>query len=418
MTRALTTLVDRFLRARDGSVGLIFSLLIVPLIAVAGAGYDFAAISVLKSQLQAAADAGALRAAGELRLAKGGHHDLTPVARPPAQNVLARSAQSLRDVHIEAALVESNSAVRVSVQGTYDPKVVRLLYKEPVRLAATAIARANGFPICALGLEPSASHAVYLEANAKVTAQYCAVHSNSTNPEGLSGGANSFLKAGMICSAGGKYGGKSNFEPDPLTDCPVVPDPLAQRAPPPVGPCAHTDERIDGGTITLTPGVYCGGLTIIGASSVTLSPGIYVMKDGPLLVDGGSSFKATGVGVYLTGANAVFNFSANTSVSMTAPNSGPMAGMLFFEDPTAPGLREHKILSDNASVLLGTIYLPKGRLEVETNKPVGKQSAFTIIVAQRMELYGGSELVLNSDYASTSVPVPGGLNAGRTYLIK
>ncbi len=403
---------------RRGNVAVLFSLSLLPMLALTGAGYEFLAISNLKSQLQAAADAGALRAARELRLARSGVYDVTAVVRTAAQTELARSVQPLSNVNIAAILIDNASAAQVTISATYQPTLMRLAFKDPIRLGAQAVARSNGFPICALGLDPQARGAIHLEANAKVTAQYCAVQSNSKHPQGLSGADNSLLTAGMICSAGGKVGKRINFAPDPLTDCPIVADPLASRAAPPVGGCAHNNEVITAGAVTLMPGTYCGGLKITAGAVVTLSPGEYVMKDGPLVVDGGSSFRATNAGVFLTGANATFKFATDSSISMSAPTSGPLAGMLFFEDHAAPTLQQHEILSDDAPFLLGTIYLPQGRLIVNANKAIAQSSAFTIIVAMRMELYGGPNLILNSDYNSTNVPVPGGLNPGYSYLTR
>lgn len=419
--RLVRRLVDSLvaaLRDRRGNLAVMFSLSLLPMIGVAGAGYDFFVISTLRNQLQIAADAGALRAARELRLARSGNYDLTPVARTAAQVVLARSVQPMTNVGIAATLIDNNRAAQVTITAHYQPTVMRVVYKQPIRVGAQAIARTSGFPICALGLDESGKGAIYLEANAKVTAQFCAVQSNSKHPQGLSGGDNSLLKAGMTCSSGGKVGKGINFEPDPITDCPIIPDPLAARPPPSVSGCGHTDEVISGATMTLMPGTFCGGLKITAGAVVTLSPGVYVMKDGPLVVEGGSSFKATSAGVYLTGAKATFRFATDSSIRMTAPTTGPMAGMLFFEDRAAPLQQAHEILSDDASLLLGTIYLPRGRRSVNANKAIAQASAFTIIVAQRMELFGGSDLVLNSDYDSTNVPVPGGLNPGYSYLTK
>lgn len=416
---ALRRLARRFRDAaqdRLGSVAVFFSLSLLPLIAIAGAGYDFLAVANLKSQLQAAADAGALRAARELRLARSGHYDVTPIVKSAATTVLAHTRPPIGDIDVAAALIDANTAVRVTINAKYQPMLLRAIYREPIKFGAQAVARTTGFPICALGLDQSARGTVYLEADARVTAQFCAVQSNSRHPEGLSGAGNSALTAGMICSAGGKFGNKVNFSPEPLTDCPIVPDPLAARPPPPIGACAHNNEVVSGGTLTLMPGTYCGGLKITDGAVVTLAPGEYVMKDGPLVVDGHSSFRATGAGVYLTGANATFTFAADSSISMTAPTSGALAGMLFFEDHGAAPLQKHQILSNDAPLLLGTIYLPQGRLYVDSNKSIAQSSAFTIIVANRMELFGGPNLVLNSDYDSVNVPVPGGLNPGYAYL--
>jgi hypothetical protein len=48
--------------------------------------------------------------------------------------------------------------------------------------------------------------------------------------------------------------------------------------------------------------------------------------------------------------------------SVTAPTNGPLAGLLFYEAPSALVGQVHYIYSDNAPVLLGTIYPPKNKL--------------------------------------------------------
>lgn len=407
-------------RDRRGGVALLFSLSLLPIVAVAGAGYDFFAISNLKSQLQAAADAGALRAASELRLARSGGYDLTPVAKTAAQVVLSRSIRTLTDVRIAATLLDKNTAVEVAIDAWYQPSILRVVYNMPIRLVAKSVARTNGFPICALALDETilGVATLYLETSARVTAQFCAVQSNSKAPVGITAMNSSKLTAGQICSSGGTYGPKANFEPPPLNDCPIVPDPLASRPAPTVGACSRNNEVIDSGTITLMPGTYCGGLKVTGGAIVNLAPGEYVMKDGPLVVESGSTLNAQSAGVYLTGSKATIQFASNSNISMTAPVSGALAGILFFEDRAASLYQIHKLTSDNAPVLLGTIYLPRGQLIVDANRPIAQQSAFTIIVARRIALMAGPNLVLNSDYGATKVPAPAGLTPGYSYLTK
>ena len=59
-----------------------------------------------------------------------------------------------------------------------------------------------------------------------------------------------------------------------------------------------------------------------------------------------------------------------------------------------------------------------GRLVVDAKKPVADQSAYTVIVAAQINLYEGPNLVLNANYAATSVPVPKGVGpvGGRLLL--
>jgi hypothetical protein len=95
-----------------------------------------------------------------------------------------------------------------------------------------------------------------------------------------------------------------------------------------------------------------------------------------------------------------------------------MAGVLFWEDASAPEDNKHFILSSNARQLLGTIYLPRGQLKIASIMPVADKSAYTAIVARTLQMSGSPTLVLNADYAGTDVPVPAGLGAigGEVFL--
>jgi hypothetical protein len=174
---------------------------------------------------------------------------------------------------------------------------------------------------------------------------------------------------------------------------------------------------VTGGTQSLNPGVYCGGLRVTGGAVVTLNPGVFIIKDGPLKVDNNSSLSGSDVGFYLTGSGAVLNFDAgNNVVSLGAPTSGALAGLLFFEDRAAPVGQNHQILSDQARMLLGTIYLPQGNFNVGANNPVADQSAYTILVTNTISAAAGPNLVLNSNYGASTVPVPDGVGPGRVAL--
>ena len=185
-------------------------------------------------------------------------------------------------------------------------------------------------------------------------------------------------------------------------------DPLLARVAPSVGPCDHTIFTVTTNT-TLQPGVYCGGLKISGPYTVSLTSGTYILTNGPLLVEKGGSLSGVNVGFYLSGTGAVINFQAASTISLTAPKIGIMAGLLFFEDRSSPAAQLHQVLSNNAQTLLGTIYLARGRFFVGANAPVAGNSAYTIVVADALELSAGPTFVLNSNYGATDIPVPKGV---------
>ncbi len=53
--------------------------------------------------------------------------------------------------------------------------------------------------------------------------------------------------------------------------------------------------------------------------------------------------------------------------------------------------------------------MPNGALYINAKRPIADQSDYTVIVARTVEIFDGPDLVLNSDYNATSVPVPKGV---------
>lgn len=398
-----------FAADQRGSIALKFALVLPVLLGITGVTVDYTVILDQRSRLQSAADAASIAAARELGLADAKTENVQSIVEAVVKAYLADNHRSA-DVRISAAV--GNSPLQVNVTATQSPDTPfgSGFGIGEAELTVESSARIAGRPnICVLGLDPSEMGTIYLEKNARVTGNDCAVFSNSSHVSGIKSKNSARLKASLICSRGGKDGSKGNFEPDPIVDCPSFDDPLASRPEPTVGACVETKLTISAQTRTLMPGTYCGGLTITKDSEVTLQPGIYVIKDGPLVVEGRSSVTGQGTGFFFTGTGAVFTFAAASSISLSAPAEGPMAGLLMFEGRNQSKNAQHKILSDDARVLLGTIYLSRGELHVDATSPIADQSAYTAIVARTMRLYGGPHLVLNTNYDMSPIPVPEGI---------
>jgi hypothetical protein len=401
--------LHRLARHCGGNVAISFALATPMVLGATAFAVDYSWMTGQRAKMQSAADAAALSTARELRLARNPGTDYAAVAKAYAQTELAKAAVAPHAT-INASINSANNSVEVSITAAVAPILSGILSPGSKQLAVDAVARdVGGLPICLVALDEKGSGTIHLEANARLTAVNCAVYSNSKNPQGMKATHVAQLTAALICSAGGKVGGKINFTPDPLTDCPVMPDPLAARPAPAVGGCTTMNKIVSGQTVTLNPGTYCNGLIVTGGAHVTLAPGTYIIKDGPLVVSGGSSFQGTNVGFYLTGDATTLLLATDTTINLTAPKDGPLSGILLFEDRAAPAKRSHRILSDNARTLLGTIYVPQGRLIIDATQPIADKSAYTIIVTRRMELYAGPNLVMNTDYGSTDIPVPRGV---------
>ena len=402
----------RLRRDERGGVLVMFGVALPALLMGAGVVLDYGIMSEQRTAFQAAADASALAAAREFRLANASPTTVQSVA----EKFAATSLKAVNHSGTIAATVDiKKMTVTVEINTTARTNIMHMFGTDMVAVGAKATARVLGSAsICVIGLEKDKNETIYLEKDAKLEAPECAVYSNSTKAQGLKAMQNSAIRARFICSAGGTYKDKhDSFSPSPTLDCPVMADPLASRPPPSTGGCSATDLKVTT-SITLSPGTYCGGIRISKAAAVSMNPGIYVFKDGPLDVSGGASLKGANVGIYLNGKGAVIRFDADTKIDLTAPKDGVLAGILFYEDRTSPINQKHEVLSNDAKVLLGTLYFPQGELNIGANKPVAAESAYTIVVARRFTLSAGPTMVLNAKYASTNIPVPDGVGPGST----
>ncbi len=393
------------LAGKRGSMALWAAMLTAAAIFIAGGIIDYVSLSIQRGDVQATADRAALAAASELVTGKNAEARVQEVAKA----YVASNTHLGADVMAE--LLPDGGGVRVTVSAP-----PRVFFPGPIGaragpVTAEAVAELYGQNqnLCVIALDQDSPRALSLDSNASLDAPNCTVYSNSTATKGISVLSNAKINAMLICSAGGKEGSMSNYDPEPLLDCPAMKDPLAERPMPPVGSCTETKFVKKDFTGDIKPGVYCGGLTIDGNSKVTMKPGVYVIKEGEFRIDSNSEVTGEGVGVFFTGKNARFEFTSNAKVRLSAPTTGPMAGLLFMEDTTILKETQHRITSNYADRLVGTIYLPRGSFLIDANQDVASDSEFTVLVVRMLELKAGPRLVLNTDYATSDVPVPVGV---------
>jgi hypothetical protein len=403
-----------------GGVAIFFGFALPVLLVGAGAALEYASLTQRRAQLQRAADTAALTAARELSLANADDTRVNSVAKAAALASLSTGKQDGSSATVASQILEKRSGVEVTIAETVTNIMGKVLSLPSSELRVRAGAKlTGGGRLCVLALDPSASAAIRLDASSKLTANGCSVQSNSTSQKSIQARDYSFLLAEKICSAGG-YDGRTgvNISPAPVTDCPQISDPLANRPPPSISAACVPGSSLNpllprtisgGPPQTLDPGAYCGGLVITKNATVTLREGTYVMNQGPLIVEKGSTLIGDYVGFYFNGDLATLKFDFDSTVSLSAPKIGAMVGLLFYSDPKAVLGNKFRIYSDNARKLLGTISLPRSGLYVDANKPVADQSAYTVIVARSIELNSGPNLVLNANYGSTDVPVPQGV---------
>ena len=442
------TLATRFRTHESGGVLVLVALMMPVLMGLSAVAIEYASLVKRRVELQRAADAASIAGVNQFKLANADDAGAIRIATATAQSQARNNGGATPQV--TATVIGKQAGVQVSVSETVTTSMGKLINMPTVDIAVRSTAKLTGTTrLCLLALDPLAEGAFHLESAARVTATDCSLYSNSLNSAGIEGENLAVAKALSTCTAGGYSGSSTIFTPPPATGCPPLRDPLLERQGPTPGSCIDLGFFVDpkklvagiddptygmnvvSATVTLNPGTYCGGLHITKKAQVTLNPGVYIMKDGPLVVDKDASLTGTNTGFYFTGVRGGLLFDDKSTISLSAPKDGPMAGLLLFEDRLAPpGLlsllplggkgkakpapggfiaqREYRIISDDARTLLGTIYLPVGRLIIDSKKPVADQSAYTVIIARMINLYDGPNLTLNARYGSTDVPVPTG----------
>ncbi|MEN0000257.1 MAG: TadE/TadG family type IV pilus assembly protein [Pseudomonadota bacterium] len=404
--------LKRFIANRRGGFALQAGVISPFLLMATAGGIDYYAFANHKAHLQETADAAALSAVREAVV-----EGWSPgIAQAIADAVIASNYGGDDRVgkttyKAKAFPDENNRSVRIVLSQDHFPYFSARFFPSP-QLSVTATATsASSDNICVIALEGKKDRALSLKTQSRLTAPTCAVYSNSTHFFGVEAVGSAKLQAPLICSGGGMKGPTSNFVGNASTNCPAVDDPLIGRPQPSVGGCTYNNRTITNQAVTLDPGVFCGGLTVSGSSDVTFKPGIYIMKDGPFIAEMTAKVHGSDVGFFFTGTGAGLQFLDQADIDFEGPKAGAMAGMLFFQDRNG-GAEDFVIESSNARNMVGVVYLPKSALKVNSNAPVSQESAYTAFIVRTLRLGSGPNLVLNTAYGSTDVPVPAALSGG------
>jgi hypothetical protein len=193
---------------------------------------------------------------------------------------------------------------------------------------------------------------------------------DSSSPSAISLSGRSQLAASVIDVLGGvKTGTGSSVSPAPNTGVSIT-DPLAAlTGPNPTGMNNYGSVSLNKGSLTINPGIY-SQIKVSNNANLTLNPGICIIEGGGLTVTGSASISGSGVMIYNAGSNypssggkfSGITLSSMGTISLSAPTSGPYAGVLIFQS------HENTLalsLSGNAMTgMSGTIYAPSALLSL------------------------------------------------------
>jgi Flp pilus assembly protein TadG len=152
--------------------------------------------------------------------------------------------------------------------------------------------------------------------------------------------------------------------------------------------------------VTLSPGVYCGGISLSGNREATFLPGTYYIKDGEFKTTGSWALSGENVTFVMTGSASNLDLGGTASMAFSAPTSGDYAGFVFFGDPNNPATDDHRMHGTPLGAFHGIAYFPGAGVEllgtVDGELPGGSDDC-SVLIADTLFFNGTVELNLASE---------------------
>ena len=404
--------MNRLRRLENGQVLALVTMSMVLLLGFLALAVDVGMLWSERRHMQTAADAAAVAAAVALREGL----DVTTAGRSAATHNSFTNGSStdgnlvtvtINNPPLSGAYAGNNSYVEAIVEQPQTTYFLRALGYNTVDVSTRAVSGTISGPACMYSLDPSANNAfVDSGGNSSITAN-CGLLVDSSSTSGLvdSGGATLTASSiGVVAPSEGQGPAGVTYNIAPF------PDPLAGVSAPAVGACNPLTVAGNGYTAnsnaTISAGTYCGGITVNKPATLTLGAGTYVLLGGGLQVQGGAAITGTGVTFYNT-QNATYQYkpiviSGGSTANLTAPDSGSLQGILFFQDrnlpanDTGPSGPQNTISGGSSGTMTGALYFPSTPLYFSGGSAGNAENA--ILVGDVINISGGTQL--SSDYST------------------
>lgn len=394
-------------------LGLLFSIM--------GLVFDGGQMYFERRRMQTAADAGAI--GGALELWRGNSNLAeAAVLNDAALNGFDSSADDVTvTVHCPPDTGPNigfggvcNDAVEVIITRDLPTYFMRVAGVNSMRVRTRAVAGLRRYSdACVIALDESARGALTVSGGASLNAA-CGIMVNSTHNSSIVVNGGGCLQASQIGTAGNVSvnGSLSCVDPPPMRAPPML-DPLAYLTEPTIAGASaegvYTDIRVNAGdNVALGPGYYPGGIDISGGA-VQFLPGTYVLDTG-FTVTGNASLSGAGVTFFNTNSGSGvgperwgdFTIAGGVSVDLSAPSSGPYAGVLFWNDDAAPNSPPGSTITGNSSSsMTGAMYFPSSHLNFLGNSTTGD---WQMLIADTITIGGNAQV--SSNFGQSSIPAP------------
>ena len=430
--RAAATRLKAFLADRSGGALIWFGLTIPVVLGSAGIGVDLTLWYMDRRIIQTASDTGAIAGAHALNQGYSNTEITQLVKDEIARNDFAADANDDIAVNIPPKFGPNKNVagfVEVIITKQRTNYLSRILGQDTTNIQARAVGGGGGAgEHCVLALDRNADGAVNFAGTA-VTDINCGVASNSRSANSIDLNGGSLVDVDYLESHGDIEVNSnstlnsdvppkpySNYVKDPYAylTIPTEPSACLAEADAPAGltlDAATGVWKVSGGTVTLNPARYCGGLAISGGATVTFNAGLYIFDAGEFRVSGNSTVNGDGVTFVLTATAAadigVVWFAGGTVANLAAPidEADPYVGVLIFIDPREvteqvkikgvwteqPVVQTSKLLGGTTMDLIGAVYTPSQ--DVQFTGGLENGNGCTLLVAKTVNFSGNTNIV-------------------------
>jgi Flp pilus assembly protein TadG len=392
----------RFSHSRVGSVAIMMGLVLPVVMGLASLGTEITFLLFKQRQMQTVADAAALSGATAIQTGHPGFavEALAITASLGFQNQTNGVTITANNPPASGPNIGNSSAVEVIISQPQTLFLVTMFRSGLFNVVARAVALAGTGTYCVLALNSSSTTGVTMSNGAVVNLTNCglAVDSTGSSSLSMSGGAQLNAQSVSVSGAASITNGAAINPASALkTSQLAVPDPYAGVAMPSYSGCGFNNKVLASGTWTLTPGVYCNGLSAGNGGTVTMNPGVYFINQGTFSVQAGVTLTGTGVTIVLTSSTgsgyATVSIANGANVTLSAPTTGATAGIVFFGDRSAPASNVQNFGGGATINVNGAVYFPTQ--EVAFQNGISNPSGCTQLIGGTIQLIGGSNFQNN-----------------------
>jgi len=337
----------------------------------------------------------------------------------PGATQMVATNLTVNNPPLTGGAIGNSKAVEVILSETKPRLLSSIFSKDPIQISARAVAKVDGgsgSPACVVALSKTKSKAVEVSGNTSVTLNDCSVASNSVQADAYyMPNSTADLTADCITTVGGASIKDPSSGLLDLKVCssvqehaPGVVDPYADVPEPTVPPGSTCRGPTVSGSVPAPTNynstydyyyaVYCNGIEVASNTTAEFPPGVYIITGGGLKVNNKATLKGTGATFFFAN-NTTAEISGSAILNLTAPTTGPFAGLVFFgascEDSPLECNEVFRINGNSSTTTIkGAIYLPGSTIEFLGGTEA--TSSCLQIIADKITFTGNSEIKMGA----------------------